>query len=130
MQPTDLQNKHVVVIGLGLTGIACVRFLQHHGANVKAMDTRTHLNPDIKVPVCLGRFNSEWLLAADFVVISPGVDPAAEEIQTAFAAGIQIIGDVELFAWFNTCPVIAVTGSNGKSTVTTLVHRNAAMPQA
>lgn len=117
----ELKNKRVTVVGLGLTGQSCVRFLQQKGALVSAMDSRTHLKPDLDVPIYLGAFDESVLLGSDLVLLSPGVDPNTPAIQKVVASGKEIIGDVELFARFNTCPVIAITGSNGKSTVTTLV---------
>ena len=119
MQP-ELKNKHVTVVGLGLTGLSCVRFLQQQGARVTALDTRSDKTFSVDVPVHLGPYTSEHLNSADLIIISPGVDPSDTALQGAREAGIEMIGDVELFARFNTKPVIAITGSNGKSTVTTL----------
>ncbi|MFA3792223.1 UDP-N-acetylmuramoyl-L-alanine--D-glutamate ligase [Aliiglaciecola sp. SL4] len=120
MQTPDLKDMQVVVVGLGLTGKSCVSFLQDQGANVIGMD-RNAVELPSGIQTLSGDFNLEVLLNADLVVLSPGVNPHGTEIQNAVKAGVEVIGDVELFARFNTLPVIAITGSNGKSTVTCLV---------
>jgi UDP-N-acetylmuramoylalanine--D-glutamate ligase len=117
----SLANKNIVVVGMGLTGLSCVRFLLTKGANVVAMDSRSELTLSLDIPLVLGEFNGNKLIAADLIVLSPGVDLNTPAIQQAVESGVNVIGDIELFAQFNTCPVIAITGSNGKSTVTHLV---------
>lgn len=121
MKKLTLANKNIVVVGMGLTGLSCVRFLLAQGANVIAMDSRSELTLSLDIPLFLGEFNVAKLTQADLVVLSPGVDLKTSAIQQAIEAGVHVIGDIELFAQFNTCPVIAITGSNGKSTVTHLV---------
>jgi UDP-N-acetylmuramoylalanine--D-glutamate ligase len=116
-----LANKNIVVVGMGLTGLSCVRFLLTKGAKVTAMDSRSELTLSLDVPLLLGVFDTRKLTAADLIVLSPGVDVNTPAIQQAIEAGVYVIGDIELFAQFNICPVIAITGSNGKSTVTHLV---------
>jgi UDP-N-acetylmuramoylalanine--D-glutamate ligase len=122
MKTMELKNVNAVVVGLGLTGQSCVRFLVSKGAKVTAMDSRTSLQLDIDTPYFLGDFDAEQLKNAELILLSPGIDPRHHAIQEATSAGVEIIGDVELFARFNRIPVIAITGSNGKSTVTTLVY--------
>lgn len=123
----DYKNKNMVVIGLGKTGLSVVDFLVKKHANVKVIDTRA--NPagaeqlDKHIPLHTGGLNQDWLNAADTIVISPGLAVKTPEIQTALAQGVEVIGDIELFvreANEQHKPVIAITGSNGKSTVTTL----------
>ena len=116
-----LKNKRIAVVGLGLTGLSCVRFLIKQGADVIALDTREHLNVECPVPVFLGKIEPQYLLDADMVLLSPGVDPKTPAVSKAIDAGVEVIGDIELFARFNHRPVVAITGSNGKSTVTSLV---------
>jgi UDP-N-acetylmuramoylalanine--D-glutamate ligase len=116
-----LANKNIVVVGMGLTGSSCVRFLLTKGAKVTAMDSRSELTLSLNVPLFLGVLDTRKLTAADLIVLSPGVDVNTPAIQQAIEAGVHVIGDIELFAQFNSCPVIAITGSNGKSTVTHLV---------
>ncbi|TDQ57993.1 UDP-N-acetylmuramoylalanine--D-glutamate ligase [Mesocricetibacter intestinalis] len=119
------QGKKVTVIGLGKTGLSCVDFLRAQGAEVYVMDTRPQpagaeaLAKDI--PIYKGGLNQDWLLNSDLIVSSPGVALKTEQIQTALQAGIEVIGDIELFCREADKPIVAITGSNGKSTVTTLV---------
>lgn len=120
----DLQGKNVAVIGLGITGKSCVSFLNQCKAQVVAFDTRSDFDdalPNALQPV-LGPMSENTLLSMDLIVISPGISTAEPAVQTAIDADIPVIGDIELFSWVNTKPVIAITGSNGKSTVTSLVH--------
>ncbi|HDL5776097.1 TPA: UDP-N-acetylmuramoyl-L-alanine--D-glutamate ligase, partial [Mannheimia haemolytica] len=117
-------NKTVTIIGLGTTGLSCVDFFKKKNANIQVIDTRA--NPagadklDVTIPLHTGGLNSEWLLKSDLIVISPGLAVATPEIQQAIQAGVEIVGDVELFCREAKAPIIAITGSNGKSTVTTL----------
>lgn len=98
--------------------------LRKKNANIQVIDTRA--NPagadklDVTIPLHTGGLNSEWLLKSDLIVISPGLAVATPEIQQAIQAGVEIVGDVELFCREAKAPIIAITGSNGKSTVTTL----------
>jgi UDP-N-acetylmuramoylalanine--D-glutamate ligase len=130
-QASDYAGKKALVVGLGDTGASCVRWLLEHDAEVRGTDTRTapphahHLAEAFpEVALSLGGFlqlDFDW---ADLVVVSPGVAVATPEIQAAQEAGKDIVGDVELFARAivgSKSKVIAITGSNGKSTVTSLV---------
>jgi UDP-N-acetylmuramoylalanine--D-glutamate ligase len=125
-------NSHAaiktIVVGLGVTGLSCVRHLKSIGADVAVADNR-ELPPGLEelqrlhadTPVFLGPFDRDLLVSADRLVVSPGVPIATPEIAAAADAGVEVVGDVELFARQVGAPVIAITGSNGKSTVTTLV---------
>lgn len=121
MSLLNVKNQHVVVVGLGLTGRSCVRFLQQQGALVSVMDN----NPEVSIPDgvegIVGRLDADILCNAHMVVLSPGVNPNTQEIQQAIQHKVEVIGDVELFARVNKLPIIAITGSNGKSTVTSLI---------
>ncbi|RXJ72479.1 UDP-N-acetylmuramoyl-L-alanine--D-glutamate ligase [Veronia nyctiphanis] len=122
-----LTAKNIVVIGLGMTGLSVVQHLQSQNAacNIKVIDTRDEppgaeaLSNDIQLHV--GGWSMEWLLSADLIVASPGIALASPELKQAADNNIEIIGDIELFARAVTAPVVAITGSNGKSTVTSLV---------
>ncbi len=122
---TSYKNKKVTVIGLGKTGLSCVDFLLAKQANVRVIDTRTQPAGAEQlaknVPLHTGSLNQQWLLESDLIIISPGLAVKTPEIQTALAAGIEVIGDIELFCREAKKPIIAITGSNGKSTVTSLV---------
>lgn len=121
----DYQGKKVAIIGLGLTGLSCVDFFLTRGVTPRVMDTRVvppGLNklPD-SVECWLGSLNDKWLLESDLIVASPGLPLAHPSLVDAADAGVEIIGDIELFCREAQAPIVAITGSNGKSTVTTLV---------
>jgi len=122
------QGKRVAVIGLGISGLATVRFLLKHGVKPVLMDTRLKVAgleqfPAEKVDgIYLGELDANRLAKMDVLLVSPGLDLSLPAVRFAIAQGVQIIGDVELFAMVNTKPVVAITGSNGKSTVTKLVE--------
>lgn len=121
----DYQGKKVVIIGLGLTGLSCVDFFLARGVTPRVMDTRV-VPPGLeKLPAAverwLGSLNDSWLLDADLIVASPGMALAHPSLMDAAEAGVEIVGDIELFCREAQAPIVAITGSNGKSTVTTLV---------
>ncbi|MDD2893263.1 MAG: UDP-N-acetylmuramoyl-L-alanine--D-glutamate ligase [Halothiobacillaceae bacterium] len=120
----------ILIVGLGKTGLSVARFLARRGESFAVVDSRD--NPpgldDLRrecpqVELRLGCFDADWLASFTTLVVSPGVAVADPAIQAAARAGAEIIGDIELFA--RSVPaeskLIAITGSNGKSTVTTLV---------
>ncbi|NLS12298.1 UDP-N-acetylmuramoyl-L-alanine--D-glutamate ligase [Vibrio sp. SM6] len=118
--------KQVVVVGLGMTGLSVVNYLKKHQPQVtiRVIDTREtppglcDLPSDIAVHY--GSWQQEWLMAADLIVANPGIALASPPIQAAIEHGVRVVGDIELFAWAVNKPVVAITGSNGKSTVTDL----------
>lgn len=121
----NYQDKKVVILGLGATGLSCINYFLRMGVIPKVIDTRATPPGIDKLPAhiesCFGSWNEVWLLAADLIVISPGIALAHPCLQSARDAGIEIIGDIELFCREVKAPVVAITGSNGKTTVTTLV---------
>ncbi len=118
--------EKVVVVGLGITGLSVVKHLMRLPVElqVKVIDTRDNPPGQEALPsgveLHAGGWRLDWLLEADLVVTNPGIALATPEIQQVLAANIPVVGDIELFAWHVTKPVIAITGSNGKSTVTDL----------
>ena len=126
----ELKDKKVLVLGLGETGLSALHWLERQGAILSAADSRDN-PPNLEslirrmpqVAVHTGVFKPEMFLNADLIVISPGVAISEPAVQTAIQAGITVIGDVELFAQYrsDSAKVIAITGANGKTTVTTLV---------
>ena len=118
-----------VVVGLGKTGLSCVRFLRALGYQVAVNDTRltppnlAELNAEFpEVEVSLGRLDEALLLRAQEIITSPGISINEPELLSVRVnAGISVIGDIELFCRATTKPIVAITGSNAKSTVTTLV---------
>ncbi len=124
---TALTGKNLVV-GLGKTGLSVVRFLARKGLQVAVNDSRDvppGLNelksefPD--VARFTGGFNELAFKSANRLIVNPGISIREPAIAAAQADGVEVIGDIELFARFVDKPVIAITGSNGKTTVTTLV---------
>ncbi len=126
----ELKNKRVLVLGLGETGLSALRWLNRQGAHLSVADTRQN-PPGIEtlktelpnVTIHIGAFKETTFIDKDLIVASPGVALSEPEIQAAIARGVSVIGDVELFAQYRpaTAKVIAITGANGKTTVTTLV---------
>lgn len=130
-QASSFTNIKALVVGLGDTGASCVRWLLEHDATVRATDSRDepphaqHLREAFpEVVLALGGFRLADIEWADLVVVSPGVALATPELQHAIAAGKDVVGDVELFARAirgSSAKVIAISGANGKSTVTSMV---------
>jgi UDP-N-acetylmuramoylalanine--D-glutamate ligase len=119
----ELGGKCVMVVGLGVSGSAAARFLSSLGASLILTDARSEL-PTSNLPeakLYLGGEEAAWLRGVDLVVVSPGVPLASSLVQAARAAGTPVIGELELASRFINFPIVAVTGTNGKSTVTTLI---------
>jgi UDP-N-acetylmuramoylalanine--D-glutamate ligase len=125
--------KYVVIVGLGRTGLSCARYLRARGWRLAVTDTRQKppelaglaaLDPTI--PLSVGGLDVRLLDGAECVVASPGVSLEEPFFVEARRRGIEIVGDIELFARAADAPVVGITGTNGKSTVTTLVGRMAA----
>lgn len=124
---TTYRGKNVLVVGLGRTGAACARYFSDQGAHVTVTDTRAAPPGTVEVrglPVelKLGGFGlsrpaGSYALAA----VSPGVSLDDAFVRELRAAGVPTLGDIEIFARAAEAPVVAITGSNGKSTVTTLL---------
>lgn len=117
-----------VVIGLGKTGYSCVRYWVAQGYSVVVMDSNPtpklaqQLQAEFPDVICIfGSYDQPLLLQAKEIVVSPGVPIATPEIAAAARSGVSIIGDIDLFAREYKGQIIAITGSNGKSTVTELV---------
>lgn len=117
-----------LILGLGETGLSCARFLDRFGEPFEVADSRRE-PPGLEafrarwpdVPVTVGPLDPQRLKAARRIVVSPGISPTEPALAAAVQAGVECIGDIELFAHLADAPVVAVTGSNGKSTVTTMV---------
>lgn len=121
----DYKDKQVVIIGLGSTGLSCVDYFIARNTIPRVIDTRM-LPPSLEhlpenVEHHTGSLKRDWIMSADLLVVSPGIALATPILQDAAAAGIDIVGDIELFCREAQAPIVAITGSNGKSTVTTLV---------
>lgn len=126
-------DKLTIVVGLGKTGLSCARFLAGKGRPFAVVDTR--LTPpgldELKaefpqVEVRLGPLDGDFLSQADQLLVSPGLSIELPAIRQAKQAGVAIRGDIDLFREYARAPIAAITGSNGKSTVTTLLGEMAA----
>jgi UDP-N-acetylmuramoylalanine--D-glutamate ligase len=123
------QGRNVVVLGLGMTGLSLARHLARHGANVRVADTRdAPPNREAlagalpQVELVTGEFTDATFAGVDMIAISPGVAQSHPAIRAAVADGVELVGDIELFARGLPADqkVLAVTGTNGKSTVVSL----------
>jgi UDP-N-acetylmuramoylalanine--D-glutamate ligase len=135
---TAFKDKKIVVLGAGMTGLSCLRFLHEQGLSLVVNDSREMPFTDAEqlssyqqnYPHCrfyLGQWQHAIIASADIVITSPGIDLEDEGISDHIAQECQVIGDVELFCLVNNSlakpmKMLAVTGSNGKSTVVSLLY--------
>ncbi|MGA9698590.1 MAG: UDP-N-acetylmuramoyl-L-alanine--D-glutamate ligase [Acinetobacter sp.] len=114
-----------VVAGLGISGVAAVNFLHENGYRVAVTDSRKtppgHDQIPGEVQTSFGQLDQELLLQAEEIVISPGLDPKTPEIQAAVTKGIPVVSEIQILRRATDKPIMAITGSNAKSTVTTLI---------
>ena len=114
-----------VVAGLGISGVSAVNYLHQQGYQVAVTDSRQTPPGIEQIPVdvrkSFGVLDQELLLQAEEIILSPGLAPQLPEIQAAIAQGIPVVSDIQLLRRATDVPIIAITGSNAKSTVTTLV---------
>lgn len=122
------KSAYTLVVGLGITGLSVARYLISHGENIVVTDSREN-PPGLEVlrttspqtEIVLGEFDEALFMGADKIIVSPGVSTQEGVLLHAIQQGVEVIGDIELFAQQVNAPVLAITGSNGKSTVTTLL---------
>lgn len=127
-ETTSAANTKRMIIGLGLSGLSCARFAQRQGWSFDLCDSR-ETPPGLadiqqefpQSRIYCGDLEGDLLASYDELIVSPGVALAEPAIQQAIEAGVAISGDIQLFKQHVNKPVIAITGSNGKSTVTSLV---------
>ena len=124
----DLKEKRVLVVGLGKSGVASALFLKAHGAQVTVSDTKSGDDLRNEIPTLLdhgitvesGGHGERTFRGQDLIVVSPGVPVDAPPLVQARSLGEMVIGEIELAAQFLPGPIVAITGSNGKTTTTTL----------
>jgi UDP-N-acetylmuramoylalanine--D-glutamate ligase len=124
----SVEGKRVVVVGAARSGVAAAELLVRRGAAVTLTDMRDTIAEDAQlrdagVQLELGGHRPRPLLGADLIVLSPGVPPAQPAIAEARAAGVPVIGELELASRWLRGRVVAITGTKGKSTTTTLTGR-------
>ena len=125
----NLRDKTILVVGLARTGIACARFLAKLGARVTVTDMKSAEQvaeqmqelAEFTITWELGRHEEASFLTSDLIVVSPGVPMDHSLLQKAKVAGREIVSEVELASRFFTIPLVAITGTNGKTTTTTLI---------
>jgi UDP-N-acetylmuramoylalanine--D-glutamate ligase len=127
----ELKNRNILVVGLGVTGVATARFLINRGASVTVADQKKEqqlgseetLIRESGIKIELGPHRIETFERADLIIVSPGVRNTILPIRRAKEQGIPVIGEIELASRFITEPIVAVTGTNGKTTTTTLLGK-------
>ncbi len=125
-----LQNERYLVMGLGLTGYSAARYLLANGYQCRVHDTRD-IPPYLKqlkaefpqVVVSSNGIDADLMKWADTLVVSPGISIHLGDVKQAADLGKKIIGDIELFVQLARQPIVAITGSNGKSTVSTMIAK-------
>jgi len=125
----ELKGKRTLVVGLGKSGVASALFMKAHGARVTVSDTKSGDELRNEIPVLLdhgitvetGGHGERTFRGQDLIVVSPGVPVDAPLLVQARSLGEAVIGEIELAAQFLPGPILAITGSNGKTTTTTLI---------
>jgi UDP-N-acetylmuramoylalanine--D-glutamate ligase len=124
----DLHGKRVVVLGLGISGMEAAKLLQDHGADVTVRDNATSAAVSARAEALRARGVNVELgdripatARFDFGVLSPGINPSVPLVQTLRQAGLPLFGELEMAYRFCECPIVAITGTNGKTTTTELV---------
>jgi UDP-N-acetylmuramoylalanine--D-glutamate ligase len=127
----DLKNKRVLVVGLGKSGLSAAMFLREQGARVTVSDTRSAVALAKEIPALLeagimvesGGHGLLTFRRQDLIVVSPGVPMDTPEVKQVVAFGLPVIGELELASRYLQGRIVAITGSNGKTTTTTLVGK-------
>jgi UDP-N-acetylmuramoylalanine--D-glutamate ligase len=124
----DIINKHILVVGLARTGVSVTRFLASRGARVTVTDLRNEIElasvmdelGTRDIHWVLGRHDESDFTSADLIVVSPGMSQDHPLLAAAHRVGTEIISEIELAGRFISAPLVAITGTNGKTTTTTL----------
>jgi UDP-N-acetylmuramoylalanine--D-glutamate ligase len=127
---SELKEKRILVVGLAKSGVSMVHFLKESGAQVTVSDHKSKAElstaleqiADLEVQFDLGGHTPKVFLAQDLIILSPGVPPNLKIFDYARSQGVHVTGEFEFASWFIKEPVIAVTGTNGKSTTCKLIE--------
>jgi len=125
----QIKNKNILVVGLAKTGVACARFLVSKGARVTVTDMRGEADltaqlaelAEFDIVRELERHDAATFIASDLIVVSPGVPMELPQLVAAQQAGVEIISEIELAGRFIDVPIAAITGTNGKTTTTSIL---------
>jgi len=123
------KGKKVLIVGFGLSGVAVAKYMAKQGAKITVTDLKQKnelqesINAcgDMKIEWEFGKHNTKTFEAAELIIVSPGIPPTLEGLVEAKRKGIPVVSEVELAANALKEPLIAITGTNGKTTVTTLI---------
>jgi len=120
-------SKKILILGMGLTGMSCINFFLKQGIRPKILDESKNPKNLFKIPknikYSLGNLEHKWILESDLIIISPGISSLKPTLIKARTLGIEIISDIELFSRETNVPIISITGTNGKSTVATMITK-------
>lgn len=124
----DVKNKNIVVLGAARSGLAVAKLLQTKQANVFVSDQAEEENKQEEMRILQNQnidyefgHHSERIFDSDMVVLSPGIPSHSSVVQKIFSKDIPVFSELEIASWYCTSPIIAITGSNGKTTTTTLL---------
>ena len=123
----NYSNKKILILGMGKTGLSCINFFLSKGIFPKIMDTNknpkciTEIHKFKNIRYHIGSINYSWILESNLIISSPGISYFHPALTFAYKHNIEIIGDIELFTRETKVPIIAITGSNGKSSVAAMV---------
>ena len=125
-KPEKIKSARVSILGAARSGIAVARLLKSQGASVFVSDKKPREEAGQQIQLldeigveCEFGAHSDRLFDADFVVVSPGVPSNLNLVQHAIKVGLSVYSEVEVASWFCRAPIVAITGSNGKTTTTT-----------
>ncbi|BDX05590.1 UDP-N-acetylmuramoyl-L-alanine--D-glutamate ligase [Planctobacterium marinum] len=122
MLVSQLKNKKIAIVGMGLTGQSCARFLVRHDIDAVGFDSRSLNEADFDIRCQFGAFQENQFIDFDVILLSPGISLLTPAIRRAIECGVEISSDIALFAANFSGAIIGVTGSNGKSTVVSMLE--------